>query len=208
MNLDAISPLFEDKLLDEIQQVASFHVFEKETIVVDIGQRITHIPLVLSGSLKIIREDAEGQELLLYYLEPGDSCSVSLNCCSTQQKSNIRAIVEEAVSLLFVPAEKMEQWLIQYQSWRRFVLDSLNTRFEEMLGAIDQLAFHNMEKRCIHYLKNKALIQKTTEIKVTHAEIALDLHSSRVVVSRILKILEQKQQIVQKRNLIVLLLPL
>ncbi|MEM6725535.1 MAG: Crp/Fnr family transcriptional regulator [Bacteroidota bacterium] len=197
--------LFEPELINEICESGQLRNFKADDQLMDIGQGITHMPLVISGSLKIMTEDQEGNELLLYFLELGDTCAVTLNCCTRSTKSTVRAIAETAAEVLFVPVEKMEEWMIKYQKWRAFVLESYNTRLNEMLGAIDNLAFHNMEERLIRYLKEKAWANKTDTLAITHYQIAGDLNSSRVVISRLMKKLEKDGQLIQHRNKVELL---
>jgi CRP/FNR family transcriptional regulator len=161
------------------------------------------MPLVISGSIKIMTEDKEGDELLLYYLDMGDTCAVTLNCCTKKAKSTVRAISETDVELLFVPVEKMEEWMIKYKSWRNYVLDSYNTRLNEMVAAFDNIVFHSMEERLEKYIRDKAWISKSATLNLSHQDIANDLHSSRVAVSRLMKKLERKGFIRQLRNKIV-----
>ena len=145
-------------------------------------------------------EDKEGDELLLYYLEFGDTCAVTLNCCTRKTKSTIRAIAESETEVLFVPVEKMEEWMIRYTSWRNYVLESYNSRLNEMLQAIDNIVFNSMEDRLKNYLRDKVLVGKSEILHTSHYEIARDLHSSRVVISRLMKKLEQQGLIKQTRN--------
>jgi len=166
----------------------------------DKGNIISHMPLVLSGSIKIMTEDKDGNDLLLYYLELGDTCAVTLNCCTKQSKSIIRAITEEKSEVLFLPVEMMEAWMIKYKSWRAFVLESFNMRLNEMLEALDNLVFNSMEERLIKYLRDKAWINKSSTLKISHLMIANDLYSSRVVISRLMKKLENEGLIKQGRN--------
>ncbi|MBT8219734.1 MAG: Crp/Fnr family transcriptional regulator [Bacteroidia bacterium] len=192
--------LFEKELIEEMCHHGQPKKFDKETELMDIGQVVTHMPLILTGSVKVLTEDEEGRELLLYYLELGDTCAVTLNCCSRRAKSTIRAIAEPFTEVLFVPVELMEQWMVKYESWRNFVLESYNMRLNEMLEAIDNLAFNNMEERLSKYLSDKAMIMKSKEINITHLQISRDLNSSRVVISRLMKKLERDEQLIQHRN--------
>lgn len=205
MNVQAVEHLFEEELLSELKEVSIFKEAEEGELLIDFGQKITHIPIVLNGIIKVSREDQNGQEILLYYLKSSDTCSATLNCCTTFHQSEVRAMAEEQAQLLFIPATKMEEWLIKYHSWRRFVLNNFNARFEEMLEAVDSLAFQNMEERIITYLETKKNLLQTTNLQLTHEKIAQDLNSSRVVVSRILKKLEQNNMIKQARNKIQIL---
>ena len=192
--------LFEKELLDEICQFGVSKTFKADEMLMDIGDTISHMPIILSGSVKVMTEDKKGDELLLYYLEFGDTCAVTLNCCTRKSKSTIRAISESDVELIFVPIEKMEEWMVKYSSWRNYVLESYNSRLNEMLLAIDNLVFNSMEERLQKYLKDKVFVTKSKILNISHLEIANDLHSSRVVISRLMKKLETVGLIKQTRN--------
>lgn len=192
--------LFEEELINEICEVGDLKKIPEDTLIMEIGQKITHMPLIVSGTIKIMTEDEKGDELLLYYLELGDTCAMTLNCCSRESKSAIMALTEEPTEVLFIPVQKMEEWMVKYKTWRNFVLESYNTRLNEMLEAIDNLAFHNMEERLKRYLHDKAMIMHDGDLRITHYQIANDLHSSRVVISRLMKKLEIEGIIRQHRN--------
>ncbi len=195
--------VFEAKLIEEMASIGNYRKFKEDTIIMDIGDSIEYMPLLLSGSIKIMREDEEdGGELLLYYLEVGDTCAMTLNCCLRKTKSQIRAVAEIYTELIMIPVHKMVDWIIQYETWRVFVFESYNTRLNEMLEAIDNLAFNNTEERLYKYLTDKAFIAKSPNIIVTHFQIASELNSSRVVISRLLKKLERDGKIKLHRNLI------
>lgn len=194
------SHLFEDELIEEINQVgALIHVTEGDKLI-EIGDYLRSMPLLVSGAIKILREDGEGDELLLYFLEPGDTCAMTLTCCLGQKKSEIRAIAELDTTLIMIPVQKMEEWMGRFRSWRNFVLASYHTRLMEMLDTIDSIAFLNMDERLVKYLRDKQNIAKTDVIASTHQEIAYELHTSRVVVSRLLKKLESMGKIELNRN--------
>ena len=192
--------LFEKELLDEICESGISRKIPEDEILIDVGDSIEFMPIVISGSIKIMTEDKNGDELLLYYLEFGDTCAVTLNCCTRKTKSTIRAITESDVEVIFVPIDKMEEWMIKYNSWRNYVLESYNSRLNEMLAAIDNIVFNSMEDRLKIYLKDKVLISKSKTLNISHMEIANDLHSSRVVISRLMKKLEKEGIINQNRN--------
>ncbi len=187
--------IFEEKLLEEIAQVATLRTFEEGDILIDFGDYIKFMPLLLSGAIKILREDFDEGELLLYFLEKGDTCAMTMACCLGETKSEIRAVAETKGQVVMIPVAKMEEWLGKYKSWRNFVFDSYNSRLKEMLQAIDNLAFMNMDERLYNYLLDKAQINKTDFVQNTHQEIAYDLHTSRVVISRLLKALENEGKI-------------
>ena len=201
----AYSYIFEEALLDEIAKVAVYKEFKADDYLIEIGDYIKTMPLLLTGAIKILREDENGDELLLYFLERGDTCAMTLTCCMGQSKSRIRAIAETNGAMLMIPVEKMEEWLTKYKTWRNFVFDSYNVRLNEMLEAIDTLAFMNLDERLYKYLTDKAKVIGDTEIKNTHQEIAYEMHTSRVVISRLLKALELQGKIKLYRNKIEIL---
>ena len=193
---------FEDALMNEIVQVGTFKEVPAGFKMMEIGAYVKAIPLLVSGVIKILREDTNGDELLLYYLEKGDTCSMTMTCCMGQTKSEIRAVVETDAKLIMIPVQKMEQWTANFTSWRNFVFESYHNRLNEMLHTIDSIAFDNMDQRLLNYLKEKARITQSKIIENTHQEIAYDLHSSRVVISRLLKKLENIGKIKLHRNYI------
>lgn len=196
---------FEDKLIDEIAETSLLRDFKEGDILIDFGDPIRKMPLLISGAIKILREDFDEGELLLYFIEKGDTCAMTMACCLGETKSEIRAVAETKGTVVMIPVIKMEEWLGKYKSWRNFVFNSYNNRLKEMLSAIDNLAFMNMDERLVSYLNEKVKINRSNEIQVTHQEIAYDLHTSRVVISRLLKALENKGKITLNRSSIVIL---
>lgn len=184
--------LFEEKLIDEIVAVSLLRDFKQDDVLIDFGDYIKKMSLLITGAIKILREDADEGELLLYFIEKGDTCAMSMACCMGETKSEIKAVAETNGTVIMIPVHKMEEWLGKYKSWRTYIFNSYNSRLKEMLHTIDNLAFMNMDKRILHYLQDKVKINHSKEIKNTHQEIAYDLHTSRVVVSRILKSLENE----------------
>lgn len=197
--------LFEDELLHEIEEVATYKEITEDTTIIEVGNYVSSIPLLISGAIKILREDDKGDELVLYYLEKGDTCAMTLQCCMGETRSKIKAVAETNVKLLMIPKEKMMFWLGKYQSWQKFILQNYHERLQEFIEAIDTIAFFNMDKRLLKYLKDKAMVNNNDIIAVTHQQIANDLYTSRVVVSRLLKVLERKGLIKLNRNQIQLL---
>lgn len=194
--------LFEEALINEILEVGAFKEVPAGYKLIEIGSYIKGMPLLVSGVIKILREDQDGNELLLYYLEQGETCSMTLACCMGQTKSEIRAVAETETKLIMVPIHKMELWTSKYKSWRNFVFNSYHNRLNEILQTLDSIAFNNMDERLINYLKEKVRVNNSKIIRNTHQEIAYDLHSSRVVISRLLKKLENLDRIVLHRNYI------
>lgn len=192
--------LFEDDLINEITSVATYKEFEAGTIIIDVDSYMVAIPLIISGAIKILREDKDGDELVLYYIEKGDTCAMTLSCCMGKTKSKIKAVAETDIKLLMIPKNKMSEWLSKYQSWQEYILQSYHSRLNEFIEAVDSIAFLNMDQRLYKYLKDKAMVTNNDLIIATHQQIANDLHTSRVVISRLLKALEKKGKIELNRN--------
>ena len=200
---EAYGFIFEEELLREIEKAGILRSVKEGEIIMDINDYVSHMPLLLEGAIKILREDEDGNELLLYFLERGDTCALTLSCCLGQTRSQIRAVAERDTELIMIPIAKMEEWTATYKSWRNFVFESYHIRLSEMLETIDTLAFMNMDQRLLRYLQDKAKINQSEELQVTHQQIAYDLNTSRVVISRLLKKLEMESKISLQRNNIV-----
>ena len=194
------SGIFDDALLAEITEHGHHMKVPEGTMLMDVGQDMDAIPLLLEGAIKIMRLDKNGDEILLYFLESGDSCALSMGTYMGASKSSIRAVTERDTSLIMVPVGVGQEWMKTYQSWSAFVLASYQSRLEEMLEAIDALAFMDLPTRLRRYLSDKVKVQGDLTLHTTHQEIANDLHTSRVVVSRLLKNLEREGLLTLHRN--------
>jgi len=192
--------IFETRLINEIAQNGIYKTYKKGEMLIDIGDEMTHIPIILKGLIKVLREDMHEAEILLYFLEEGDTCAISFVNCINQSKSMFRASVEEDTECVLFPVSKIEDWLIKYKSWRVFIIDSYNERLLELGEAIRSLAFLKLDDRVYTYLKKQVDLKETEKLFITHQEIANDLHTSRVVVSRLLKALEHEGKIKLGRN--------
>ncbi|MDG1159575.1 MAG: Crp/Fnr family transcriptional regulator [Flavobacteriales bacterium] len=197
---DSYGHLFEQDLLDEISTVGSLKEVPEGFLLMDIGQYIKSMPLLVHGAIKILRDDDEGDELLLYFLERGDTCAMTLTCCLGETRSEIRAIAETEAKLIMVPIQKMEEWTSKYKTWRDFVFKSYHSRMMEMLDTIDSIAFMKMDERLVKHLKDKAKVIGSNVIQTTHQDMAYDMHTSRVVISRLLKTLENQGKVKLGRN--------
>ena len=197
--------IFEEALLEEITRVGTLREVPADFELMDIGEPIKGVPLMLSGAIKISREDINGDELLLYYLEEGDSCTMTMAWEMGQQKSQIRAVTELPSQLIMIPLNAIEDWSSRFPSWRKFIFQSYHKRMEELLATVDSIAFDQLEKRLWAYLVEKKRITKMNTLSITHQTIAQEIHSSRVVISRLLKRLEVDQKIRLHRNAIELI---
>lgn len=204
-SLQRIKVLFEPELQDEINKVGKIISVKAEDVIMDYGQIIRGIPLVLSGSIKIYRMDEDGKELLLYYVNSNESCAMTFTCCMEQKPSEIKAIAEEDVTMISIPVEYMDKWMMKYTTWKNFIMGTIHDRFNELLKTIDLIAFQKLDERLRHYLEQKAKNLGTKLLNLSHEQIATDLATSRVVISRLLKALENEGLLLLYRNQIKLL---
>ncbi len=205
MNWKEIFPEFEPELIAALENEASVRKFSAGEIILRTGQYIRSTMLILQGRIKIYRENEEGGEFLMYYLGPGQACAVSMICAIQSQPSEIMAIAEEDTEVLTLPVTLMAELSNKYKSWYQFVIQTYRSRFDELLLVIDNVAFRNMDERLEFYLKRHAGTTGNNKIELSHQQIAEDLHSSREVISRLLKKMEQRNYLRLHRNMIELL---
>ena len=196
---------FEPALLQEIKEFGEIRNFKEGDIIMDYGKYIHMMPIVLSGTLKVLKKDERGKEILLYYLSSNESCSMAYSCCLEAKKSEVKAIAEDEVELIAIPHTKLDEWLCKYPGWKNYIMHSFNERFLELLKSIESIAFHKLDDRLIAYLKEKQRLSGSSVVKASHYLIADELATSRVVISRLLKQLENDGKILLYRNEIKLL---
>lgn len=204
-NLDKLKSIFEPQLIQEIQQFGIFQTFKEGDLIMDYGKYVRMMPIVLKGTVKVYRLDENQNEILLYYLSSNESCSMAYSCCLEAKKSEVKAIAEDNVELIAIPHLKLDDWLCTYPSWKNYIMRSFNERFIELLKSIESIAFHKLDERLIGYLKEKQRLSGSSVIKASHGLIADELATSRVVISRLLKQLENDKKIILYRNEIKLL---
>ncbi len=192
-------------LINEIAEAGKMHSFKAGEIVIDMGMAVPFIPLILEGALRIVRRDEDDHEILLYYLDSGQTCATSLTCCMNNVASEVEAIAEEDVKLIGIPANLADKWFEKFPEWKHFVMSTYKFRFDELLETINGIAFTQLDKRLVKYLKNKAKVHGSNTLHTSHQEIATDLNSSREVISRLLKALEKSGGVHLSRNTIELL---
>ncbi|WP_430815452.1 Crp/Fnr family transcriptional regulator [Carboxylicivirga sp. RSCT41] len=192
--------LIEQSLLTEMERYCTSKTLKAGNNFIEIGDDVVAMPLLIEGVIKVVREDTDGNEILLYYLNGGDTCASTLSCCMERARSEVRATVIETVTAIMVPIRCMEDWMKKYAGWRSFIMQSYRLRFEELLHTIDSIAFKKMDERLIDYLIQLSEERNTNTLLGTHQEIADDLHTSREVISRLLKQLEKLGKISLSRN--------
>lgn len=206
MNLhDRFKLTFEPALLEELEKKGQVISIKEGDTIIDFGQTIRIVPIILTGSVKISRMDETGKEIILYYINPNESCAITFTCCMEQFPSEIKAVAEEDVEFLAIPISLMDQWMMKYSTWKSFVMKTIRSRFNELLKTIDQIAFQKLDERLVNYLKEKAKTTGSSLLRLSHVQIANDLASSRVVISRLLKRLENDKKLLLYRNQIKLL---
>jgi len=190
-----VDPAFQN----EFRSVAVERTLPSGTVLMEPGDRITHIPIVQKGSLRILAQDAEGHERFLYHIMPGESCAISLTCCTTKRISSVRAVVEEDAELLMIPTRYMDEWMV-YPEWRRFVSDTQAQRFSELLDTIEVVAFHKLDEQLWNYLVKRVQATGSHILKATHQDIAQELNSPREVITRLLHQLQRRGMVTVGRG--------
>ncbi|GAB4248273.1 MAG: Crp/Fnr family transcriptional regulator [Ekhidna sp.] len=195
----------EPKLAEEIVAIGRLKKVKAGQVVVSPEVPGNEMPIVLSGLLKVVRYNGEGNEVFLYYLEGGETCAMSITCCIEGKKASYKVVAEDDAVLWMIPMTYMDSWVKKYESFRRFIFGAYQTRFDELMETIDSIVFHKLDERLYKYLLDTKQATGSYEIHKTHAQIAKELSTSRVVISRLLKELERKEMIEQHRNKIEIL---
>ena len=194
-------PFFlETDLLTELDAVAQVRQFDAGAVLIEPGQPMPYVPIVLSGSIKIMRPADDVGELLLYYLNASDSCALSISSLLSGDASPILAVVDERAEVLMIPIKRAEDWMGRYASWRRFICQTYQKRFDNLLQTLDSVAFRQLDERLLAYLGQKATFNGGRHLYLTHEDIARDLNTSREVISRLLKQLERLGRVSLSRN--------
>lgn len=193
-------PQFEEGLVDCIEKHCNVRTFKAGEAMMRTGQYMKSTMLITSGKVKIYTEGEEGEEFFMYFLEPGQACAMSFICAARNKKSDLEAFATEETEAIMVPIEIMDTFMTKYKSWYYFVLENYRNRYQELLDALKSVAFHSMDERLEYYLMKQKNSQQSNTLNLTHEQIARDLNSSRVVISRLLKQMEQAGRLKLHRN--------
>ncbi len=193
-------PFFESGLRLAISEAGTFKEFKAQEELIREDQFIRSFPIVLSGMIRVSRTDDEGNELLLYYLRPSEVCTVSLICCMDRTRSRVKAIAEEDTTAIVVPVELLDSWMTMFQTWKEYVMRSMQMRFDELLNALDSIAFLKMDERLEKFFTNRYRSSGSKIFEGSHQDVALAMNSSREVISRLLKQMEKKGLITLSRG--------
>ena len=200
-----LKDIFQSDLVKEIENSGNLKHFEAGDTIVNMDSYIKHIPVVISGSMKVIRTEEDGREILLYYLTPGESCIVSILAGMKNETSKIKAIVEEDAEIMLIPADKAKEWVRKYPEWTDFIFNLYQKRFEELLEVVNSVAFQKIDTRLLHLIKQKTQLYQSKEISVTHQQLADELGITSEATSRVLKQMEKEHLLILSRNKIELL---
>jgi CRP/FNR family transcriptional regulator len=192
----------EDGLIEEIVAKAQLRTCRAGDVIIEPGSAIRFVPLIVFGSIKIMRVEPNGSEVYLYHLSMGQTCALSLTCCMGNKPSEVKAVAEEDCEFLALPVNLIEEWAGRYKSWNIFMLNTYQARFDELLQTLDSIAFSKLDQRIAEYLKKQSVALKTKRIETTHQQIAVELGSTREAVSRLLKQMENKGLVALGRNAI------
>ena len=181
----------EKELQKEILKEGTIRIFQPNELLMREGKFITSFPLVLKGLIRISRNNEEGNEILLYYLNPNEVCAMALTCCMTNLTSNVKAVAEEETEVIMLPVELLDNWMCKYPSWKQFVMRTFQDRFRELIDTVDSIAFMKLDERLVKFFIDRNAKSGVTTLTITHQDLALQLNTSREVVSRLLKKLEK-----------------
>lgn len=193
------------ELVQKLKDYSIAKSYNAGDVVLNENAYINAIPIVTKGSIKVIRLEEDGREILLYYIKSGESCIMSFLGGLHQETSKVKAVVEEDAEILFLPIEKVSLLIKDYPKWLDYIFKLYHKRFEELLEIINAIAFKKVDDRLLTLLKKKEELMDNNVIQITHEQLANELGTARVVVSRLLKQLEESGIVELGRNRIVIL---
>lgn len=193
------------ELVEKLYRYGVTKTYQEGDIILDENSSIRSIPIVMKGMMKVIRTEEDGREILLYYIKAGESCIMSFLGGMHNEKSIVKAEVEEDTEILFLPVDKVSLFIKEYPEWLDYIFRLYHKRFEELLDIINAIAFKKVDERLLNLLHKKSEILNSKTIVVTHEQLANELGTARVVVSRLLKQLEDSAKLQLGRNKITIL---
>lgn len=189
-----------EDVMEKLVQYGTVKTFAEGETILNEHAYIRAIPIVLNGSIKVIRTDDDGREILLYYIRAGESCIMSLLGGLHHDTSKVKAVSEEETEILFLPVDKASELIRQYPEWLDYIFRLYHKRFEELLEVMNAVAFKKMDERLLNFVKKKSEITGAKTLYVTHEQLANALGTARVVVSRLLKQMEDEGLVKLGRN--------
>lgn len=193
------------ELLEKLYEYSMIKNYQAGDIIVDENSQIRSIPIVTKGAMKVVRTEEDGREILLYYIKAGESCIMSFLGGLHNETSKVKAEIEEDAEILFLPVTRVSEFIKDHPEWLDYIFKLYHKRFEELLGIINEIAFKKVDERLLNLLEKKAELTQSNTLNVTHEQLANELGTARVVVSRLLKQLEENGEVQLGRNKITLL---
>ena len=193
------------QLRQKLTEFGFSKTFAEGDVILNEHAYIKAIPLVTTGSIKVLRTDDEGREILLYYIQPGESCIMSFLGGIHQDTSKVKAIAEEETEILFIPIDKVSSLIKEFPEWLDYIFRLYHKRFEELLEVVNAVAFKKMDERLLDFIRKKCEMTQSHTLYVTHEQLANELGTARVVVSRLLKSMEDEGLVKLGRNKITLM---
>jgi CRP/FNR family transcriptional regulator len=192
--------LNDSTLLRRLQEIGQWRDFKAGDELIRPGEVIPFLPLITEGTVRILRADEEGREIFLYFLQPGETCALSLDCCRGDARSRVRAVAEEDGCLLAIPSRLLPTLLQDSPLFSDFAVSTYRRRFDQLIEAFDAVAFHKLDERLWQYLQDLSIARNTNLLRITHEEISRHLGTTREVVSRLMKQLERLGRVKPGRN--------
>jgi len=195
-----LNTILDSALVNEIVACGKVMHFKEGEVIIDYDKMLKGMPIILEGTVKVLRRNDDGNEILLYYLSSNESCAMAYTCCMEARRSEVKAVAETAVELIMVPHDKLDEWLSKYPGWKSYIFHSFTMRFNELLKSVESIAFKKLDERLVDYLREKSSNTGSKVISLSHQQIADELATSRVVISRLLKHLENDGKVLLYRN--------
>jgi CRP/FNR family transcriptional regulator len=192
------------ELVSEISEAAEVRYIQQGTTILRDGQYVKVIPIVTKGLIKVFSR-YQDKELLLYYIQPGESCIMSFAASLRNEPSKVYAVTEEDTRAILLPVDQVANWIRQYPDINTLFYKQYNLRYADLLDTINHILFNKLDIRIYDYLQKKKQLTNQNPLKISHSQIANELGTVREVVSRVLKKLENEGKVIQHSNQIELL---
>jgi CRP/FNR family transcriptional regulator len=188
-------------LIDAIEKAGQLRHIDANTVIMQPGDLLEFVPIVITGSIRVLLQNENGDEHYLYHIFPGETCAMSLSCCQANKRSEIKAVAEEDTEIWFIPVRFVDEWT-RFPEWKKYLSDIQAQRFSELLEAIELMAFSHLDEQLWNYLVKRVQATGSKTLHVTHQEIANELHSPREVITRLLHQLQKQSKLTLSRGAI------
>lgn len=205
VDLSKTLSVFSDReLSEELMQKGNVVSLKKGDVIVRDGQYIKFLPIVINGAIRVYQQK-EDREVLLYYVRAQETCTMSLAAAYFNNKSTSHGVAIQPTEALIFPSSLIMEWQLKYPSWNKYVMRMFRSRYDQLIGSLERVVFEHINVRVMEYLKQKSEIEETKMLNLSHQDLANELGTTRVVISRILKQFENDKKIELLRGAIRLL---